>query len=123
MPKCPSCGRDSPTGVELCKNCGARLREQESPPAPAQPVPPSGQAVGEVDEWEDGVLALCREGKKIAAIKLYRQATGVDLRTAKQAVEALAARHGVPFPKVGCAGVLLAILAAATMFSWFGIRQ
>ena len=46
--------------------------------------------------WDDGtsgipshVVALAREGKKIEAIKAYREATGVGLAEAKQAVEQL----------------------------------
>ncbi|MFC8388105.1 MULTISPECIES: hypothetical protein [unclassified Streptomyces] len=37
----------------------------------------------------DEILALVREGKKIQAIKLYRETTGADLVEAKQAVDRL----------------------------------
>ncbi|MFI1763566.1 ribosomal protein L7/L12 [Streptomyces sp. NPDC020800] len=37
----------------------------------------------------DEVNALVREGKKIQAIKVYREATGAGLREAKEAVERL----------------------------------
>jgi hypothetical protein len=36
-----------------------------------------------------GVLDALRAGQKIEAIRLYRQATGVDLKTAKDFVESL----------------------------------
>lgn len=36
-----------------------------------------------------GVLDALRAGQKIEAIRLYRQATGVDLKTAKEFVESL----------------------------------
>ncbi len=36
-----------------------------------------------------GVLEALRAGQKIEAIKLYRRATGVDLKTAKEFVESL----------------------------------
>ena len=36
------------------------------------------------------VMALLEQGNKIAAIKVYRQNMGVDLRTAKEAVDKLA---------------------------------
>jgi ribosomal protein L7/L12 len=46
--------------------------------------------------WDDGtsgappqVVALLREGKTIQAIKAYRDATGVGLAEAKEAVERL----------------------------------
>ncbi|MDT0463053.1 ribosomal protein L7/L12 [Streptomyces gibsoniae] len=35
----------------------------------------------------DGVTALVREGKRIQAIKLYREVTGAGLKEAKEAVE------------------------------------
>jgi ribosomal protein L7/L12 len=38
----------------------------------------------------DEVALLARQGNMIGAIKLYRQQTGVGLREAKDAVEALA---------------------------------
>jgi hypothetical protein len=37
----------------------------------------------------DEVVALVRQGNKIGAIKLYREKTGVDLKTAKDTVEKL----------------------------------
>ncbi|MFD7700785.1 hypothetical protein [Streptomyces caelestis] len=37
----------------------------------------------------DEILALVRRGKKVRAIKLYRETTGADLVEAKQAVERL----------------------------------
>ncbi len=37
----------------------------------------------------DEVAALVRQGNKIAAIKLYREKTGADLKTAKDAVDKL----------------------------------
>lgn len=37
----------------------------------------------------DEILALVRRGKKIQAIKLYRETTGADLVEAKQAVDRL----------------------------------
>ncbi|WP_432057636.1 hypothetical protein [Streptomyces sp. bgisy022] len=38
----------------------------------------------------DEITALLREGKKIQAVKVYREATGADLREAKEAVDRLA---------------------------------
>ena len=44
---------------------------------------------------EAEVLRWLREDEKIKAVKLYRDRTGGSLRDSKQAVEALAARHGI----------------------------
>ncbi|MET8247834.1 ribosomal protein L7/L12 [Streptomyces sp. NPDC005202] len=45
----------------------------------------------EKDPRMDEVAALVREGKTIQAIKVYREATGVGLKEAKEAVDRLAA--------------------------------
>jgi len=61
------------------------------------------------------VVSLVREGKKIAAIKLYRDKTGVGLAEAKAAVEALAAEHGVQARGSGCASVAVSFF----LLGWF----
>ncbi|MCX4882213.1 MULTISPECIES: ribosomal protein L7/L12 [unclassified Streptomyces] len=43
----------------------------------------------EREPWSDEVDALLRDGKKIAAIKAYREATGAGLKEAKEAVDKL----------------------------------
>ncbi len=45
-------------------------------------------------EWPE-VVALLQQDKKIHAVKLYREATGSDLLTAKNAVEEIARRRGL----------------------------
>lgn len=42
-----------------------------------------------------GVLEELLAGRKIQAIKVYREATGVGLKDAKDAIELLASRHGL----------------------------
>ncbi|MFF4356641.1 ribosomal protein L7/L12 [Streptomyces sp. NPDC001604] len=44
----------------------------------------------EPEPWSHEVNALLRDGKKIQAIKVYREATGAGLKEAKDAVEKLA---------------------------------
>jgi ribosomal protein L7/L12 len=66
------------------------------------------------EEFEREILQLMEGGQKIEAIKLYRQQTGRDLKAAKDAVEALAAKHHLRVPQGrGCLGVVL--LAAAVV--------
>ena len=64
---------------------GMRLRgpREERPPLPPR-FPP-----GSLPELEAEVRELYRAGQKIQAIKLYRENTGVGLKEAKDAVEAL----------------------------------
>lgn len=64
------------------------------------------------DALEEQILELLVAGKKIAAIKLYRERTGSGLKDSKDAVEALAARHGIVAPaRSGCVGVLALLLS------------
>jgi len=53
--------------------------------------------LGVVDAEPDppDVVRALEQGKKIAAVKAYQQATGADLTEAKNAVDALAARRGL----------------------------
>lgn len=103
MPQCRLCGYDGPGGAPRCPGCGAWLADQ------VDRSPGDGLADGSptTDDFEFRLLQLLREGQKIAAIKLYREETGVGLKEAKDAVEALATRHGVTAPRAGCFGVLL----------------
>ncbi|MEV5440142.1 ribosomal protein L7/L12 [Streptomyces sp. NPDC052682] len=43
----------------------------------------------EDEPWRDEVEALVRDGRRIQAIKVYREATGVGLAEAKEAVDRL----------------------------------
>jgi|GEM_PF-7078821 len=65
---------------------------------------------------EESVLSALREKGLIDAIKVYRQSTGLGLKESKQAVEALAERHGVELPRsgVGCVLVIALVLLGAT---------
>jgi hypothetical protein len=122
MPKCQSCGHVSPPGAELCENCGARITCQDdrlptAALAADEPVdsPASPPPVRLPGGLEGRVLAELQGGRKIAAIKIYRQQTGLGLKEAKDAVEELARRYNVA-PSGGgcCAGVLLLLLLACT---------
>jgi hypothetical protein len=55
--------------------------------------------------------------KKIEAIKLLREKTGLGLKEAKDAVEALGARYGIESKGVGCASVILALIFVP--LAWF----
>jgi len=49
-------------------------------------------------DLEERVLVELRSGRKIPAIKLYREATHLGLKEAKDAVEAIGERNGIPRP-------------------------
>jgi hypothetical protein len=117
MPSCKFCDHDNPAGAKRCASCGAELpgamenesREYDALERGETPAPLATASSG----VPSGVLDALRQGNKIEAIKLYRKQTGLGLKEAKDAVEALAARHGI-VSKSGCASVL----AAAVGIGW-----
>jgi len=60
-----------------------RGRRDETPPEPPRFAP------GSLPDLEEEVHRLMGERRKIEAIKLYRETTGVGLKEAKEAVEAI----------------------------------
>src|SRR5687768_353664 len=75
----------------------------------SEDVMPPTQNTSELDA---ALLPLLRAGKKIEAVKRYKEATGAGLREAKAYVEGLAQQHGVPSTE-GCTvrvGILLLLL-------------
>jgi len=113
MSACPKCGTSNPAGTPLCGNCGANLPQEPAPDETAGvPDQPS-------NESDDEVLKLLRSGQKISAIKAYREQTGVGLKEAKDAVEAMGAEHKISSAPSGCSGVvLLAILIGGGLAAW-----
>ena len=105
MPTCPSCGGDLAADVEVCKFCGTRV-----PVAAGEVKSAGGQSA-----VEEQVLSLLRQGRKIEAIKVYRTATNCGLKDAKDAVEALAAQHGIVARGAGCASAIACFLIAAAL--------
>lgn len=76
--------------------------------------PPSSPAgIGDVLEAE--LLRMLGRGDKLEAVKLYKDQKGASLLEAKQAVESLAARHGMGTQRAGCLGVALAVVVAAVV--------
>ena len=65
--------------------------------------------------WESEVLRLLVAGRKIPAIKLYRQQQGVGLKEAKESVEALARQHGIDMRGSGCFSVLLVMVVPTAL--------
>ncbi|WP_153556162.1 hypothetical protein [Roseimaritima sediminicola] len=62
---------------------------------------------------EQEIAALLQSGKKLAAVKRYREATGASLSASKEAVERMAQRQGQPVAsRIGCLGVVVAVVVA-----------
>ena len=93
MPKCRICDHNNPAGTDRCQNCGSWI-EQAVPSESSGQEPRTAyeeRVPQQPDSLEGQILLLMQAGKKIEAIKLYRQETGRGLKEAKDAVEALAA--------------------------------
>ena len=67
------------------------------------------KAAGLDDDTEGELLRLLQDGRKIEAIKRYRERNPCGLKEAKDIVEALAIQRGVVAPQSGCLGVVLAL--------------
>jgi large subunit ribosomal protein L7/L12 len=74
--------------------------------------PPPERERSAADNWQDDVLSLLSQGKKIQAVKLYQQRMGGGLQAAKQAVEALGDQQGILGGGGGCLGMVLLVVAA-----------
>lgn len=84
MDYCRACGAEVKAGVQRCPQCGS-------------PIDSFGDSSSAADD--DGLLHevsdLAKSGAVIEAVKRYREATGCDLRTAREAVDRMLASGGV----------------------------
>ena len=89
------------TGVGLAE-AKAAVESLEAGRAFSKPVQPDDPHV------TSEIVTLLSHGEKIKAIKLYRQQFGVGLKEAKEAVDCLGERNGIPSSSgYGCFGVVL----------------
>jgi large subunit ribosomal protein L7/L12 len=86
MPNCRVCGHPNAETAERCEKCLAWLVQESDVrgvvPPPGAPVPPPAD-----DDLLRRVAGLLADGRKIEAVRIYREARGVGLAEAKQAVE------------------------------------
>lgn len=110
MPQCRFCDHRNSPGRQSCEKCGAELPVDPDETAPM----PALSAGGNFSPFETEILTLVGRQGKIAAIKRYREASGLGLKESKDIVDALAARAGVKAASgVGCAGSVLLVLGVA----------
>ncbi len=115
MAKCFFCDHRNAPDVTQCKECGAEIstpdrQAQSAEPSTADKTEDSAAEEESTDPFEKQLIDLLRQGKKIPAIKIYREQKGTGLKFSKEAVEALAAKHGIAKTGSGCASVLLVAL-------------
>ncbi len=117
MPRCPSCGQENLPGTPRCRKCLTRLPASAEPPQGAT-APTGPKPGGELEPAVlEAVLGDLRKQQKIGAIKRYREATGTGLKEAKEAVEAIAAAHGVE-SRGGCSSAAALLVSAVLMVAW-----
>jgi ribosomal protein L7/L12 len=64
------------------------------------------------NSFHETLVSLLKQGRKIDAIKVFREVTGSGLKESKDAIESIAARHGLSgSQRTGCLGVLVLCLA------------
>lgn len=84
MPHCTFCLKSVPTLAERCPHCAAWLNQNDGSEKPQEP------AAEPIDEsFESEIRSLLSQNRKIEAIKIYRERTGVGLAEANYAVELL----------------------------------
>ena len=92
------CRERTGLGLKEARDLVDALRDgrEVATPSAAAPTPPS----------DAEILRLVREGRTIEAIKIHRERSGLGLKEAKDAVDALAAREGIVAPARGCLALL-----------------
>jgi large subunit ribosomal protein L7/L12 len=91
MIRCPFCDHKNPPGAARCVECQAELF--------ASPADYGDSTDTQPQSLDGRVVALVTNGRKIEAIKLYRDLTGAGLKEAKEAVEALERAGSAPEPR------------------------
>jgi len=104
---CPTCGAPlnydgGPDRSIRCSHCGNTVivpEEFQHTPDPSPAAPKQldlSTLLAQAGQWGD-LAQLVKDGRKIEAIKLYRELTGVGLKEAKDAIEELEAGRMVTF--------------------------
>lgn len=114
MRSCPRCKFKNDDLRKQCASCGLSLGRPSSSSAPVPGMGRTGSDPSRLAQLTPGerqkMVTLLRESRKIEAIKLHRDRTGLGLKESKEAVELLARQSGIEMASGGGVGVLLGIL-------------
>jgi hypothetical protein len=114
MPNCPICEHENPIDADRCASCGAALTsiaEARDEGTAGQASSGTQHASSQDRPMQELLGDLLARGRKIEAIKVYRERTGKGLKEAKDAVEAFAVSRNIPIKNIGCGASVLLVLA------------
>lgn len=105
-------------GLAEAKDAVERMEAEGSArPSSDSATPPQGNSLAK--PVVDALLA----GRKIEAIRLHRQRTGLGLKEAKDEVEAYAKSVGLDTGRKGGCGTAALLLAAGLAGAWWVLRE
>jgi ribosomal protein L7/L12 len=85
-------------GLKEAKDAVEAIQRRERLPDPEESDNP----------FHETLVSLLKQGRKIDAIKVFREATGSGLKESKDAIESMAARHGLSgSQRTGCLGLIV----------------
>ena len=119
MSKCRICRHKNRAKADFCEKCGAKLDvAPEMPAETPRPVSaPADSAGPRSDDLESKVVDLLKQGRKIPAVKLYREHHDVGLKEAKEGVEEIGRAHGIEGSGSGCGSTALALVLFAVILA------
>jgi hypothetical protein len=124
MSRCRFCEEMIQPGNKFCPQCGADVPEEDFQPSPLELDDSLKRTLENIDDpFEKMIAATFTSSGKISAIKLYREKKGVGLKDAKDAVEALAHKHGIKSTGTGCAEMLLLCLIFCSVCIGFSVMS
>ena len=121
MPKCFFCNHDNPNDVDTCQECRVELKTAAQPHKSAEPNNQDAieSELGNqdaIDPLEDELLQHLRAGRKIQAVKAYRERTGSSLKDAVMFIDAVQKKYGIETPsKSGCSVNAVALILLVSL--------
>jgi ribosomal protein L7/L12 len=88
MPECPICQHKNAPAADSCTACGAALTTIAESRDDNNSTSTAPEATAQ-SPLEQRIRELLIDGRKIEAVKVYREATGAGLAEAKKAVESI----------------------------------